>query len=93
MFFPTGLVAVIIAIVSAYATYQSIMSMANIKKYESQAEKAAEWSNTARDRLWATRFTIGAGFISVSNLPCPDSIDTTNRYPPATADTTDMAHF
>lgn len=67
MFFPTGLVSLIITLISAYAMYQSITSMANIKKYESKAEKAAEWSNTARDRLWATRYTIGTGFVSVSN--------------------------
>lgn len=66
MFFPTGLVALAIALVSAYAMYVSVLSMANIKKYESKAEKAAEWSNAARDRLWDTRYTIGAGFLSVS---------------------------
>lgn len=66
MFFPTGLVALIITLISIYATSQSITSIANIKKYEAKAEKAAEWSNTARDRLWGTRYTIGTGFISVS---------------------------
>ncbi|KAJ0118615.1 hypothetical protein N8I77_001593 [Diaporthe amygdali] len=64
MFFPTGLVALIITLISIYATSQSITSIANIKKYEAKAEKAAEWSNTARDRLWGTRYTIGTGFIS-----------------------------
>ncbi|POS69627.1 hypothetical protein DHEL01_v211977 [Diaporthe helianthi] len=68
MFFPKGLVAlpiaITIALISAYAMYQSILSMANVKKYESKAEKAAEWSNTARDRLWDTRYTIGTGFLS-----------------------------
>ena len=67
MFFPTGLVALIITLISAYAMYQSILSMANIKKYKSKAEKAAEWSTAARDRLWATRYTIGTGFASVSD--------------------------
>lgn len=66
MFFPTGLVALIITLISAYAMYQSVTSIANIKKYESSAKKAAEWSNTARDRLWGTRYTIGTGFVSVS---------------------------
>lgn len=66
MFFPTGLVAIIITLISAYAMYQSITSISNIKKYEAHAKKAAEWSNTARDRLWGTRYTIGTGFVSVS---------------------------
>lgn len=65
MFFPTGLVALIITLISAYAMFQSITSIANIKKYEDTAKKAAEWSNTARDRLWGTRYTIGTGFVSV----------------------------
>lgn len=67
MFFLTGLVALIITLVSAYAMYQSITSIVNIRKYETKAEKAAEWSNTARDRLWDTRYTIGTGFVSVRN--------------------------
>ncbi|KAL1847539.1 hypothetical protein Daus18300_013908 [Diaporthe australafricana] len=64
MFFPTGLVALAITLVSAYAMYQSITSIANVKKYEAKAERAAEWSNTARDRLWGTRYTIGTGLVS-----------------------------
>lgn len=66
MFFLTGLVALIITLISAYATYQSVTSIQNIQKYEASAKKAAEWSNTARDRLWGTRYTIGTGFVSVS---------------------------
>ncbi|KAI3395851.1 hypothetical protein diail_788 [Diaporthe ilicicola] len=64
MFFPTGLVALIITLISAYALYQSVTSIANIQKYEEKAKKAAEWSNTAKDRLWSTRYTIGTGFVS-----------------------------
>ncbi|KAI7787310.1 hypothetical protein LA080_016384 [Diaporthe eres] len=64
MFFPTGLVALIITLISAYALYQSVTSINNISKYEAKAKKAAEWSNTARDRLWGTRYTIGTGFVS-----------------------------
>lgn len=66
MFFPTGLVALILILVSGYALNQSVTSIANIKKYEKKAEKAAEWSNTAKQRLWDTRYTIGTGFVSVS---------------------------
>lgn len=66
MFFPTGLLAMILDLVSGYALTQSLTSISNIKKYEKKAEKAADWSNTAKTRLWDTRYTIGAGFISVS---------------------------
>lgn len=65
MFFPTGLVALILILVSGFALAQSVTSILNIKKYESKAERAADWSNTAKQRLWDTRYTIGAGFISV----------------------------
>lgn len=65
MFFPTGLVALILVLVSGFALAQSVTSILNIKKYESKAERAADWSNTAKQRLWDTRYTIGAGFISV----------------------------
>ncbi|KAG8160960.1 hypothetical protein KVR01_009224 [Diaporthe batatas] len=64
MSFPTGLVALIIALISAYAMSVSVLSMANMKKYESKAEKLAEWNNAARERLWDTRYTIGTGFLS-----------------------------
>ncbi|KAG6355789.1 hypothetical protein INS49_003755 [Diaporthe citri] len=64
MFFPTGLVALIITLISVYALRQSVTSIGNISKYEEKAKKAAEWSNTARDRLWGTRYTIGTGFVS-----------------------------
>lgn len=66
MFFLTGLVALIITLVSAYAMYQSITSILNIRTYEERAKKAAEWSRTAKDRLWGTRYTIATGFVSVS---------------------------
>lgn len=66
MFFPTGLVALILFLVSGFALVQSLTSIANIKKYEQKAEQAADWSSTAKKRLWDTRYTIGAGFVSVS---------------------------
>lgn len=66
MFFPTGLVASILILVSGYALIQSLTSIANIKKYEKNAERAADWSSTAKKRLWDTRYTIGTGFVSVS---------------------------
>lgn len=68
MFFPTGLTAGALMLVSGYALSQSIFSIANIKKYESKAEKAAEWSQTAQKRLRDTRYTIGTGFVAVNIL-------------------------
>lgn len=70
MFFPTGLVAIILDLISGYALKQSFTSISNIKKYEKNAEKAADWSDTAKTRLWDTRYTIGAGFVSVSLFAC-----------------------
>lgn len=66
MLFPTGLIAIILNLISGYALIQSLTSISNIKKYEKKAEKAADWSSTAETRLWDTRYTIGAGFVSVS---------------------------
>ncbi|ROV87347.1 hypothetical protein VMCG_10702 [Cytospora schulzeri] len=60
----TSLVAVVLTLVSGYATYQSVASILNIRKYEEKAERAAEWSHTAEKRLWDTRYTIGTGFVS-----------------------------
>lgn len=68
MFFPTGLVALILNLISGYALKQSLTSISNVKIYEDKAEKAADWSNTAKTRLWDTRYTIGAGFVSVSTI-------------------------
>lgn len=64
----TSLVAITLTLVSGYATYQSTASILNIKKYEDKAKRAAEWSNTAKQRLWDTRYTIGAGFVSVRHF-------------------------
>lgn len=64
----TNLVAVILTLISGYATYQSTTSILNIRKYEEKAERAAEWSNTAKQRLWDTRYTIGTGFVSVRHI-------------------------
>lgn len=67
----TSLAAIALTLVSGYATYQSTASILNIRKYEEKAERAAEWSNTAKKRLWDTRYTIGAGFASVRSLQSP----------------------
>ncbi|CAN8102017.1 unnamed protein product [Discula destructiva] len=62
-FFPTGVLTLSIAVLSAYALSRSLASISNIKIYEEKAEKAADWSNAAKARLWDTRYTIGAGFV------------------------------
>lgn len=66
MFFPAGLLALGIVFLSTFGLYRSVASILNIRIYEEKAEKAADWSNTAKKQLWDTRYTIGAGFISVS---------------------------
>jgi hypothetical protein len=66
MAFLTGLVVVVIIGVSCYALYHSGQSIPKLLKYEDKAKKAAEWSKTAEKRLWDTRYTVAAGFVTVS---------------------------
>ena len=54
-----------ILVYSAYALNISYETITRLKKYEEQSEKAAEWSNTAAERLRKTRTTQGSGAISV----------------------------
>jgi hypothetical protein len=70
--FLTGPVALSNTLLGAYTLSQSLASISNIKVYEGKAEKAADWSNSAKKQLWDTRFTIGAGLVSVSHWfpPC-----------------------
>jgi len=49
------------ALFSAYAVYLSSISVSDSKQYESKAEKAAEWSNTAEHELHKTRTTLTSG--------------------------------
>ena len=63
----TVVLSLIIAVVSGYCLFESAQSIPKLKKYEERAEKAAEWSNAADERLWETRRTVAAGFIIVSN--------------------------
>lgn len=62
----TTIFSVVIAIISVNSLYHSSDSIPKLQKYEGKAEKAAEWSRTADKRLWDTRYTVGAGFVSVS---------------------------
>lgn len=68
MTIPTGLAALSIVVLSSYALSQSIGSINNVQIYEEKAKKAADWSNAAKESLWKTRTTIGAGFVSVCAL-------------------------
>jgi len=61
----TNLVAAVITAVSAYTLSHSAQSIPKLRKYESQAEKAAEWSQTAKQQLTDTRYTVATGFVMV----------------------------
>lgn len=47
------------------ALHRSWKSIPKLQKYEEKAEKAANWSNAAERRLWDTRYTVVAGFVTV----------------------------
>ncbi|KAI6383301.1 hypothetical protein MCOR25_000221 [Pyricularia grisea] len=64
MGFPTTILAIITGAVSAAALFVSGSSIPRLRKYEDKAEKAAEWSNIAEERLWNTRYTVGAGIVA-----------------------------
>ncbi|KAF2650314.1 hypothetical protein K491DRAFT_720859 [Lophiostoma macrostomum CBS 122681] len=55
-----------ILVYSAYALNISYETITRLQKYEEQSEKAAEWSNTAAERLRKTRTTQGSGAISIA---------------------------
>ncbi|KAI6500451.1 hypothetical protein MCOR12_009532 [Pyricularia oryzae] len=61
MGFPTVILSIMTGAVSAAALFISGSSTPRLRKYEDKAEKAAEWSNIAEERLWNTRYTVGAG--------------------------------
>lgn len=83
MSFLISLVALSNTILSGYTLYQSLGSISNVKTYEEKAEKAADWSNSAKKQLWDTRYTIGTGLVSVSrcplHLPYPRSLSWRKR--------------
>jgi hypothetical protein len=54
---------------SSYGLFLSYQNITRLQQYEEQSEKAAEWSNTAAQRLHKTRTTQASGTISVR----PDS--------------------
>ena len=69
MIFPTSPVVLVVGVVSAGTLYRSAQSIPKLQKYEEDAKRAAEWSTTAENRLWGTRYTVGAGFVAVSTPP------------------------
>jgi 7-keto-8-aminopelargonate synthetase-like enzyme len=52
---------------SAYGLYLSKENITRLQQYEKQSEKAAEWSNTAAQKLHKTRTTQTSGTVTV----CP----------------------
>jgi hypothetical protein len=53
---------------SGYGLYLAYQNITRLQTYEKQSEKAAEWSNTAAERLKKTRSTQASGTISVGSL-------------------------
>jgi 7-keto-8-aminopelargonate synthetase-like enzyme len=58
---------------SAYGLFLCKENITRLQQYEAQSEKAAEWSNTAAQRLHKTRTTQTSGTLSVRPplLPTP----------------------
>jgi hypothetical protein len=58
---------------SGYGLFLSYQNISRLQQYEEQSEKAAEWSNTAAQRLHKTRTTQTSGTISVRSFTIPIS--------------------
>jgi outer membrane lipoprotein-sorting protein len=56
---------VCVSALSGYGLFISYGNITRLQQYEKQSEKAAEWSNTAAQRLHKTRTTQTSGTISV----------------------------
>lgn len=74
MAFPTNMLGILIALVSAFALVHSADSIPRLLKYEDKAKKAAEWSRTAEKQLWEIRYTVGTGFVGVRPAPSLTSL-------------------
>jgi hypothetical protein len=57
------------AVLSSYGLYLCKENITRLQQYEEASEKAAEWSNTAAQRLHKTRTTQTSGTLSVSHQP------------------------
>ncbi|KAK3369479.1 hypothetical protein B0T24DRAFT_361303 [Lasiosphaeria ovina] len=62
MGFFTIVLSLALAGVSGYCLSQSAQSIPKLHRYEARAEKAAEWSTAAANRLLSTRRTVAVGF-------------------------------
>ncbi|RYN42657.1 hypothetical protein AA0112_g1583 [Alternaria arborescens] len=51
--------------ISAYGLYLSYQNITRLQQYEEKSEKAAEWSNTAAQRLHKTRSTQTSGTVTL----------------------------
>ena len=67
----TTIPAVLLGILSAHGAFISYKTVTRLRAYESTSEKAAEWSNTAAQRLRKTRTTQTGAAISVRCPPLP----------------------
>ncbi|KAL1296895.1 hypothetical protein AAFC00_004509 [Neodothiora populina] len=65
MYYITQALHVPQALLSAYGLYLSYTSIQNLRQYEAQSEKAAEWSNTAAEQLHKTRTTQANAAITI----------------------------
>jgi hypothetical protein len=52
---------------SAYSLYLSYQNITRLQQYEEKSKKAADWSNTAAQRLHKTRSTQTSGTATVSS--------------------------
>ena len=50
---------------TSYALYLSYQNITRLQQYEKTSEKAAQWSNTAAQKLQKTRTTQASGTITV----------------------------
>lgn len=53
------------AALSAYGLYLAYQNITRLQQYEQKSEKAAEWSNTAAQKLHKTRTTQATGTLAV----------------------------
>jgi hypothetical protein len=66
------------SILSTYGLYLCKENITRLQQYEEKSEKAAEWSNTAAQRLHKTRTTQTSGTLSVRRPPPSTSLTRTH---------------
>lgn len=59
----SGALSIVIACLSGFSVYHSAQSIPKLQRYESKAQEAAKWSNTAERDLQKTRYTVGTGLV------------------------------